>query len=352
MITVLRDKILSGKALDRTEACAITEINGTDIFDLFSAAGRIREKFRGDSVDLCAIINAKSGACPEDCSYCAQSSKSRADIAVYPLVGKDPVLEKAAEAKKAGVRRFCIVTSGRKVNRNELLEIAGMIKEVRRLGLLPCATLGLLNRDELSFLRDHGLERYHHNLETSERFFPGICRTHTYRDKLETIGAARSAGLSLCSGGIFGLGETWEDRVDMAFALRELDVDSAPVNFLIPVKGTTLGSRGFLHPLEALKIVSLYRFMLPQKQIRVCGGRIQVLGEFNALVLMAGADSLLTGNYLTTTGRTFEDDLKLIRGYGLENTRSTQGTVPIYGRSRRIGTVPGARRTKRSGVAE
>jgi biotin synthase len=317
VIPLLKDKIMSGSALDRSEARAITEISGTDIFDLFSAAGRIKEKFRGDAVDLCAIINAKSGACPEDCSYCAQSSKSRADIAVYPLVGKDTVLDKAAEAKEAGVRRFCIVTSGRKAGRNELAEIAGMVKEVRSIGLLPCATLGLLNKDELLFLKDHGLERYHHNLETSERYFPEICRTHTYRDKLKTIEDARSAGLSLCSGGIFGLGETWKDRVDMACALRELDIDSAPVNFLIPVKGTALGARDFLHPLEALKIISLYRFMLPQKQIRVCGGRIQVLGEFNALVLMAGADSLLTGNYLTTTGRTFEDDLKLIRQYGL-----------------------------------
>lgn len=182
---------------------------------------------------------------------------------------------------------------------------------------MPCATLGLLGKDELQFLKDHGLERYHHNLETSERFFPEICRTHTYYDKLKTIEAAKHAGLSVCSGGIFGLGETWEDRVEMAVSLGGLGIDSVPVNFLIPVKGTPLGGRDLLHPLDALKIVSLYRFMLPGKQIRVCGGRIQVLGEFNSMVIMAGADSLLTGNYLTTTGRTFADDLRLIRSYGL-----------------------------------
>lgn len=318
MITRLRDKVLSGGVLDSAEARAIAETDGVDLFELFASAARIRERFSGNAVELCAIINAKSGACPEDCSYCAQSSKSRADIAVYPLVGKNAILEKAAEAKEVGVKRFCIVTSGRKVGRNELAEIAATVGEVRRIGLLPCATLGLLNKDELMLLKDHGLERYHHNLETSERYFPEICRTHTYRDKLKTIEAVRSAGLSLCSGGLFGLGETWEDRIDMAVALGELGVDSVPINFLIPVKGTVLGSRDFLRPFEALKIISLYRFMLPQKQVRVCGGRMQVLGDLNALVLMAGADSLLTGNYLTTTGRTFDDDLKLIRQYGLQ----------------------------------
>jgi biotin synthase len=290
---------------------------GPDLSDLFAAANRIRANFIEASVDLCAIVNAKSGACPEDCSYCAQSSKSRTDIAVYPLIKKDAVIEKAQEAKDAGVRRFCIVTSGRKIGARELEEIASMIRAVRDIGLLPCATLGLLEKDELKFLKDAGLERYHHNLETSERFFPEICRTHSYYDKLKTIEAAKAASLSVCSGGIFGLGETWEDRIDMAFALTSLGIDSAPINFLIPVKGTSLGERAFLHPLEALRIISLYRFILPRKQIRVCGGRIQVLGEFNAMVFMAGADSLLTGNYLTTTGRTYKDDLKLISDHGL-----------------------------------
>ncbi len=317
MIIKLRDRVLSGGTVGKDEASRLAGMEGADLFDFFSAAGRLRQRFSGDSIDLCAIVNAKSGACPEDCSYCAQSSKSSTGVVVYPLMKKEAVLEKAVEAKEAGVRRFCIVTSGRKVGRDELNYIASMIEGVRQTGLLPCATLGLLNRDELMFLKDHGLERYHHNLETSEKFFPEICRTHTYYDKLKTIEAAKGAGLSVCSGGIFGLGEAWDDRIDMAFALRELAVDSVPVNFLIPVKGTSLGTRDLLQPLDALKIISLFRFILPQKQIRVCGGRMQVLREFNSMVIMAGADSLLTGNYLTTTGRTFEDDLKLIREYGL-----------------------------------
>ena len=312
------EKIIRGDDISLEEASSLATAEGASLFGLFAAASRIREHFRGRSADLCSIVNAKSGACPEDCSYCAQSSRSRADIPVYPLMQEDAVMAKTHEAKAAGVRRFCIVTSGRKVGRSELEAIASMIGKVRRIGLLPCATLGLLGRDELSLLNDSGLERYHHNLETSERFFSEICSTHTHGDKIRTIEAARAAGLSVCSGGIFGLGETWEDRIDMAFALRDLAVDSVPINFLIPVSGTVLEGRERLHPLEALKIISLYRFVLPEREIRVCGGRRQVLGEFNSMVFMAGADSLLTGNYLTTTGCTYEDDLRLIRHHGLE----------------------------------
>lgn len=318
MIDALKDKIISGSPITKSEARFISEIQDSDLFDIFFAATTIKTKFKGKSVDLCAIVNAKSGACPEDCSYCAQSSKSKTEITIYPLLHNNVILEKAREAKEAGVKRFCVVTSGRKISKNEIKEIASIIKNIKGIGLLPCATLGLLNKAELLFLKENGLERYHHNLETSERFFPEICRTHTYYDKLKTIEAAKSVSLSVCSGGIFGMGETWQDRIDMAFALKELNIDSIPINFLIPVKGTFMSNRDFLHPFEALKIISLYRFILPEKEIRVCGGRTQTLGEFNSWVFLAGADSLLTGNYLTTTGRTFKDDLKLIHQYGLK----------------------------------
>ncbi len=317
MIDQIAGKVLAGKPIDATDAGYLSSLQGAGLFRLFSAAFAIREKFRGKKVDLCAIINAKSGACSEDCSYCAQSSISSAEIPVYPLMEERRVLEKAREARDAGVRRFCIVTGGRKVEGNELPEIASMVGKIRGLGLLPCATLGLLNKDELSLLRDSGLERYHHNLETSSEFFPSVCSTHTYSDKIKTICAAQSVGLSVCSGGIFGLGESWGDRIAMAIALRDLNVDSIPLNFLIPVKGTPLGETDVLEPFDALKIISLYRFIMPGKEVRVCGGRRQVLGEFSSVVLMAGADSLLTGNYLTTTGTTYEDDLKLIEQYGM-----------------------------------
>jgi biotin synthase len=318
VIAELGEKAAAGVTLSASEALFLASVDGADLFQLFSSAGRLRERFRGKRADLCSIINAKSGACSEDCSYCAQSSCSSAVVPVHSLLGVDAVMEKAREAKDAGVRRFCIVTSGKKAGKGELHRIASIVRRVRRLGLLPCATLGLLERDELSALKDNGLERYHHNLETSEKFFPEICSTHTYADKMRTIEAAKSVGLSLCSGGIFGIGESWQDRINMAFALKELCIDSVPINFLIPVRGTPMENRPPLPPFEALKVISLYRFLLPEKEIRVCGGRRQALGEFNSMIFMAGADSLLTGNYLTTSGTPYEEDLKLIRQYGLE----------------------------------
>ena len=317
MLKNIEEKVCCRDNISREEALSIASLSGQNIFDLFSSASRIREHFRGNTIDLCAIINAKSGSCPEDCSYCAQSAKSTAEIETFQLVDKKRVIEKAKEAKRGGTRRFCIVTSGKKASSADLIKIAEMVSAVRDLGLLPCATLGLLAKQDLQQLRDAGLERYHNNLETSERFFSEICTTHTYQDKIETIREVKSSGLSLCSGGIFGLGETWDDRIDMAFALRDIGPDSVPINFLTPVKGTRLGVNRILDPFEALKIISLYRFILPDKEIRVCGGRIQTLGEFHSLIFAAGADGLLTGNYLTTLGRNFEDDLRLITQCGL-----------------------------------
>ena len=321
MINRLEDKIVSGGDLSREEAVYISSISGPGVFDLFAAASRIRTLFRGNFIDICAIVNAKSGACPEDCAYCAQSSRSAADLQVFPLADKKAVLGKAAEAKQGGAKRFCIVTSGRKVTAAEIRKIGDMISEVRALGLLPCATLGLLEEEELLLLKAAGLERFHHNIETSERFFPEICTTHTYREKLKTIAAVKSAGLSLCCGGIFGLGETWHDRIEMGMALREVGPDSVPLNFLIPIKGTRLGSRSQLTPFEALRIISLFRFLLPGKEIRICGGRLQTLGELNSFIFIAGADGILSGNYLTTMGRSFADDMRLIRQFGLEVAR-------------------------------
>jgi biotin synthase len=317
MIKRLEEKILEGEHISREEALYIAEVSGTEIFELFASANKIRSHFRGNSVGLCSIVNAKSGACSEDCSFCAQSSKSKAKIEVYPLLSKEIILQKAREAKESGAERFSIVTGGRKVSEIDLLLIADMIPEIRQIGLIPCASLGMLGEKELSILKSAGLDRYHHNLETSEGFFSQICSTHGYADKFKSVGAVKSLGLSLCSGGIFGIGETWQDRIDMAILLRELDVDSVPINFLIPIKGTPLESRNTLHPLEALKIISLYRFILPKKEIRICGGRMQILGEFNSMVFLAGADSLLIGDYLTTSGRNCEDDFRIIRTYGL-----------------------------------
>ncbi|MEW6067724.1 MAG: biotin synthase BioB [Nitrospirota bacterium] len=318
MIKSLGKKVLDGGFISKEDAHYIAGVSGLEIFDLFVSANIIRNHFRGNKVQLCAIINAKSGACSEDCSFCAQSSKSKAGIKVYPLLSKKTVIQKAIEAKSCGAMRFSIVTSGKKVTKKDLFSIADMISEIREIGLLPCASLGLIREEDILILQSAGLDRYHHNLETSEKFFSRICATHNYTDKIKTICSIKSIGLSVCSGGIFGIGETWGDRIDMAFSLKELDVNSIPINFLIPIKGTSLESRNLLHPFEALKIISLYRFILPQKEIRVCGGRLQVLDELNSMVFFAGADSLLTGNYLTTSGRRYEDDRRLINICGLE----------------------------------
>lgn len=322
MINNLAEKVLSGKGISQENAFYLASTGRDKLFDLFAAASRIRERFRGSRVELCSIINAKSGECPEDCTYCAQSAYSDTDAPVFPLVREEIVLEKVKEAKDAGVKRFCIVTSGKKIDNKELSAIADMVAKIRKLGILPCATLGLLDKKDLSMLKDSGLERYHHNLETSERFFPEMCTTHTYYDKLKTIEDVQSLGLSLCSGGIFGIGEEWQDRIEMAFSLKKINPDSVPINFLIAVRGTPLENADLLEPFDALKIISIYRFILPDKEIRICGGRRQTIKEFNSMVFMAGADSLLTGNYLTTTGTAYEDDLSLIKHYGLNIDKS------------------------------
>lgn len=313
----LAEKVLSGSYIIKTDALILTESPDLNLLDILSYADNIRQKFADNRIDLCAIVNAKSGACSEDCSYCAQSAKNKTNIPIFPLMDKELILQKALEAKTGGVSRFSIVTSGKKVSSSELKAVCSMLKGIRDIGLIPCASLGMLSRDELALLKDNGLDRYHHNIESSERFFPYICSTHTFSGKLKTIESALRVGLSVCSGGIFGMGETWQDRLDMAFVLRDLNVHSTPINFLIPIEGTALFGRDILHPFEALRIISLFRFILPDKSIRVCGGRMQALREFHSMVFMAGADSLLTGNYLTTTGRTFEDDIRLIKVHGL-----------------------------------
>lgn len=307
----------SEHGIDRQSALMLSKKQGSGVYDLFALANRVKDKFRGNNVDLCSIVNAKSGACTEDCSFCAQSAHSKTDKRVYPLLGKEEILSAASFAKDKGVKRFCIVTSGRRPSAKELDEICSFISDIRGLGLLPCATLGMLDSAQLKQLKDAGLNRYHHNIETSEAYFSEICTTHTYKDKIKTIASAKSVGLSICSGGIFGLGETWEDRIDMAFALREIGVDSVPINFLTPIKGTLLGDRDLLSPLEALKIISIYRLILPECQIRVCGGRPITLREMNSYIFFAGADGLLLGNYLTTSGRKPDDDLQLITDMGL-----------------------------------
>jgi biotin synthase len=313
------DKVMSDKDVGRADAEALAAVEGADLFDLLSAANRIREQFRGNKPDLCSIVNARSGACGEDCRFCAQSSHYRTDAPVYDLIDVSRMEEAAKGAKANGASRFCIVTSGRGIDADEdLRNIARGIERVRGLGLSPCATLGALSRGQLRYLRDAGLHRYHHNIETSREYFPEICSTHTFDERAGLLLHARDLGLSTCSGGILGMGESMRDRVSMAFSLGELKVDSVPINFLMPIPGTPMENREPLKPLEALHSIALFRFILPDREIRVCGGRGTALRSLHALIFTAGADGFMIGNYLTRTGMDPEDDLQMIKDLGLK----------------------------------
>jgi biotin synthase len=312
------DIVLNDTSIDYDLVGALARAKGADLWDLFVAAGRVRQKFRGETVDICSIVNAKSGACSENCSYCAQSVYHATSAPVYPLISVDRITEAAISSKRNGAKRFCIVTSGRGIDSHADLEtIAEGIRRVREIGLSPCATLGTLTRDQLSYLKNAGLQRYHHNIETSREYFSQICTTHGFDERLEVLINARSLGLSACSGGILGMGESMDDRIKMAFTLREIDVDSVPINFLMPILGTPLESVTPITPLEALHSLALFRLILPKKEIRVCAGRGTTLGQLHPLIFAAGADGFMIGNYLTTSGLDPEEDLKMLRDLGL-----------------------------------
>lgn len=319
LLTNIMEKILRGGDVTREEALSLAGLKGEELADLFCAATRIRENRWGSTVNLCSIVNTKSGECSEDCAFCAQSAHYSANIQVYPLITVKEMLNHAKEARAVGTHRFCIVTSGRTIyNREEMERIVEGINRIKtEVGLSPCATLGLLDKAKLQELKKAGLHRYHHNLETAEEFFPHVCSTHTYKDKVNTLKAAKELGLSTCSGGIFGMGESWEHRIDLAFALKELDVDSVPINFLRPIAGTPLEKEKSLTPLDALKIIAVFRFILPDKEIRTCGGRLAALRDLHPLIFQAGADGLLIGNYLTYGDRIPHDDLQMIEDMGL-----------------------------------
>jgi biotin synthase len=286
---------------------------------LFYGACRIRDHYNGRGIRLCAIVNAKSGRCPEDCAFCAQSAHHQTEIEAYPFMGPDEILLKAQEAKAMGARRFAIVTSGKALSAKELAKAVQAIRLIKEeAGLIPCASLGMLTKEAALRLKEAGLNRFHHNLETARSFFPRICTTHAYEEDLDTLRNAKEAGLQVCSGGIFGLGESPEQRLELAYTLKEQSVDSVALNFLDPIPGTPLESSQALAPLEHLRFVALFRFILPDKDIRICGGREYGLRDLHPLVFWAGASGIMIGNYLTTMGRDHQADLQMIRDLGLE----------------------------------
>lgn len=296
--------------MDRKEIYSLLEL---PLSELVSIADKTRKNEAGSRLELCSIMNAKSGMCPEDCRFCAQSSRHSTDAASYPLKGKADMIKAARAAKEIGAERFDIVTSGNRLTREEIERIAEAIQEIREaVGIKMCASLGRMDEEGLALLKNSGLTRYHHNIETSRRYFPKIATTHSFEERLDTIKAAKKVGLEVCSGGIIGMGETWEDRIDMALLLKELDVDSIPINILVPIKGTCMEGIETLSCIDAVKTIAIFRIILKDKIIKIAAGRESILKDFQALVFMAGANGMLIGGYLTLRGREVEADRRLV----------------------------------------
>ncbi len=317
-IRKLGDRVLAGGDLDRKDAAAILNVDDSEIDFLLKEADRIREAHKGKEIDLCSVTNARSGNCSENCSFCAQSVHFSTDVKSYPLLATDSLVSAARHAKENGATKFCIATSGRGIRREkDLEEICRAVSTIKNeVKISMCGTLGELTEEQMAALKAAGLDRFHHNLETSEAFFPNVCTTHTYQDRLDRIRTAKRVGLTTCCGGIFGMGETLEDRIDLAFAIRELDVDSVPLNFLVPVAGTPLENAVPPTPNECLKIIALFRFLMPDKEIRICGGRVSALQDLHPRIFEGGASGMMIGNYLTTMGRPPEDDLSMLDALG------------------------------------
>lgn len=316
------ERVLAGSAISQNEALELMALPVEAMMDLLAAAHRIRLALKGTRVKLCAIINAKSGRCPENCAFCAQSAHHDTGVAAYGLLPGEKMVEGARKAAAQGAHYFGLVTSGTRVNcSEEWSEIVGTVRAIAAEDRIkPCASLGLISREQAMELKEAGLCRYHHNLETAPSYFSQICTTHDYAKDVAAIRAAQEAGLATCCGGILGLGETPAQRVELAFFLRDLNVDSITLNFLNPIPGTPLEQRTLLEPWEALKSVAVFRFILPDKDIRLCGGKERTFRELLPLGLLAGANSLMIGNYLTTGGRDPALDLELIRDLGLTPT--------------------------------
>jgi biotin synthase len=314
-------RIISGRELSGGELDSFVEAvaaaRGGQVLDLIGAAGRLRDARLGRSVSLCAIVNAKSGLCSEDCAFCAQSARRSANAPVHPFLDVEDILGAAKAMRQAGARRFGIVTSGLALSGEDFERLVEAVRAVSGTGMLADASCGLMSAGQLKRLRDAGLCAYHHNLETSRSFFPRICTTHDYEDDVATVRDAVALGLNVCSGGIFGLGESWPQRAELALTLRELAVPSVPVNFLTPIPGTPMQSRPVMEADEALKTVALLRFILPSAQLRVCGGRGAVFGQDGGLwPLEAGATGFMIGDYLTTKGLDASRDVEALTAAG------------------------------------
>lgn len=317
-IPQLADEICeTGQGIDPEMALELATLPADATPWLMAAADQVRRHFKGDQVRFCSIVSARSGHCGEDCAFCAQSRDSGAEIETYPLRPADWLVAQARQARAQGAGEFSIVTSGKRVSGGDLERIGGVVEKVADLGMEPCASLGVLSEEQLVHLKERGLEVFHHNLETARSHYGEIVSTRSYDDNVATVQAVKAAGLKTCCGGLFGMGESWAQRVELLAELVRLEVDRVPINFLIPIEGTRLEQQRLLPAMEALRIVAIARLMLPTREVNVAGGRERVLGQLQANVFLAGANAILVGNYLTTAGRSVEDDMELARTCGL-----------------------------------
>jgi biotin synthase len=312
-IKSIEEKVLGGEAISFEEAMKLVDIKEKeDIVELCNSANKVREFFCGSEVELCTIMNAKSGRCTEDCKFCAQSSYYKTSVEVHGLVSKEDALNLAKENEYEGVNRFSLVTSGRGTTGSDfekILDIYEALNKETKIDL--CASLGILGYEELLKLRETGITMYHHNLETSREYYGKICTTHSYDERIDTIKAASRAGMDVCCGGIIGLGESFEDRIKLALTLRDLGVKSIPINVLSPIKGTPLENAESLSQQEILKTIAIFRLVNPEALIRLAGGR-NLIQDFGKNCFNAGANATITGNYLTTSGNKICDDKKMI----------------------------------------
>lgn len=316
----IEEEIIRGRRLNRDEY--LGWLLEAELSELQAGAFLLQKHFRGNHIDLCTIVNGRSGRCSENCKYCAQSAYHHTGVEEYPLMSKEELFRHAKANQEGGANRFSIVTSGRALSGKEFETVLEAYKEMNdTLSIHLCASHGILTEEQLQKLYEAGVRQYHHNIETSKRYFPEICTSHTYDDRIKTIKLAQKAGLNVCSGGIIGMGETWADRIDMAISLSELNIKSIPINSLMAIPGTKLEGMPPLSGDDILRTIALFRFINPEADIRMAAGR-KLMPENGATAFKAGASASITGNMLTTSGTTMKDDLEILKKLGLTNAEN------------------------------
>lgn len=315
IIQQMKARVLAGEILTKQDALILYE---QPLEELTTAANQIREHFCSNAFDICTIVNAKSGRCSEDCKFCAQSAYYKTQVDEYSVLSDNELVEQAKYNDERGVMRYSLVTSGKKATTQELNSICHSIKEIKKQTKIDiCVSLGLLNQEQFAQLENVGITRVHNNLETSRKNFTNVCTTHTYDEKIDAIKAAQAAGLTVCSGGIMGLGESIEDRIDMIIDIRDLGVRSIPINFINPIPGTPFANNPVLTNDDACRAVAICRFLVPDAFIRLAGGR-GLLSDKGYRCFCSGANAAISGDMLTTSGTTIESDMKMIKELGYE----------------------------------